>query len=171
MFQESFLSQATVFFRSTYCSFLSCSFAVWWAVMILVLICIVQCLPDEMAWKRKAYSVQGTCSSRVPRPGGWLGAESVPKPQTQDTLDPSYSDVWPADSQVAAPGQALIYDSVESLPYTSTWNGCPGTQCLAGASGRNVLVLWIAAVGSRAINHAINPFQWARPKGHLLWGE
>jgi len=57
---------------------------------------------------------------------------------------------------------------VGRLPDTSTWNGCPESQNLAGASGREVLVLSVAAVGLKAIHHAINPFQRARPRGHLL---
>lgn len=71
-------------------------------------------------------------------------------------LSPLYSDVCPADSHVTAPGQAQIHGSVRKLPDRSTCNGCPEPQCLAGASGREVLVLCVAAVGSKAINHAIN---------------
>lgn len=74
-------------------------------------------------------------------------------------LSPLYSGLYPADSQVTAPGQALIHSSTGRLPDTSAWNGGSEPQCLAGASGREVLVLSVAAVGTKAINHAINLFQ------------
>lgn len=79
--------------------------------------------------------------------------ESVPKPQTQDVLSLSYLSVCSADSQVTAPGWALIHGNLGGVLASSTWNSCPEPQCLAGASGREILVLSIAAVCSNAINH------------------
>lgn len=88
-----------------------------------------------------------------------MGGKSVPKPQTQDMLGPLYLRLCPADSQVMAPGKAVIPGSIGRLPDVCAWNSCPELRCLSGASGREVLVPSVAAVGSKAINHAINPFQ------------
>lgn len=56
-----------------------------------------------MKWSEK---MQHPVLPEFPEPGGCLGGEPDPKPQTQDVLSRSYSDIYPTYSQITALGQA-----------------------------------------------------------------
>lgn len=159
----------SVFFRSTLKNlfFIPKLFlTVLWAIVTLVLICIVQFLPDEVAWKIVSTLFFQSSQSLV---AAWVVSLTQSPGQTQDILSPSSWGVCPCAFPDPSSGCRLTHGNVGTLLDMCSWNGCPKPQHLAGASGREVLVLCIADVGSKAFNCAINLFQWARPKSHLLW--
>lgn len=130
--------------------------------------CMVQCLPDKMVW-RKAYPVPAPPPSRVFSAwwlsGWWVCPKATDHPEC--LLSGAVTHRVPrrgcrADSNMWRCGE---------VPGCVCLERYPGPQRLAGSSGRESLVLCSAAAGSRALSCAINRFQWAGPRGHLLWGE
>lgn len=159
----------SVFFRSTLKHqffILKLFLSVLWTIVIFVLICIVQFLPDEVVWKKVCTLFFQSSQNLV---AAWV--VSLTQSHRPRTFWVPHIQIFILHIPRLQLWARLTHDHMGRLLDTCSWNGCPKPEHLQGASGREVLVLCIADVGSKAINPAINLLWWTRPKSYLLWGD